>query len=476
MRAARGLRFRTRLAIWYLGAFATFFVALEVYSYYELRSILLDSVDASLAAEADRAAEDVDVGSGDLFAQGGDTAQAPMSAAAAAFSFRVVDASGAALGQRNGFPIVGGFPPAGTLPLPGFSTVRVGDHDFRVVTRDIPGTATLGRYYLQAAHSLDAIEAELSSAIRRFVIALPAILLLAALGGLFLATKAMRPIGRLTLVAESVRDDRLALRTRYEGPDDEIGRLARAFDLMLDRLEASFAREKRFTADASHELRTPLAALKGGIEVTLSRPRSAEEYEETLHSMKSAVDRLVSLGSDLLLLARMGSTALVPDAGGVDLRGLLDSCAEVLEEQVEEKRLSMSRNLAEGLVVVGSRDHLARLFMNLLENAVKYAEEGGEVSIASSREGDRAIVRVANTGPGICAGDLAQVFDPFFRGDSARSRRTGGSGLGLAIAREIAEAHRGSLSLSSTEGVETVATVILACLILPDQVGNKRIS
>lgn len=459
MRGGKGLHFRTKLALWYLGVFVIFFLGLETYSYYELRSVLFEGLDAALAAEADRAAEDVDIGSGNLFAQSGDAPQAPVSAAAAAFSLRVVDASGAALGQRNGFPEGLG----AAKPAVGFATVALGGHDYRIVTRPVPGAAP-GSYFIQAAHALDTIEAELASAVARFLFILPVVLALAALGGVFLASAALRPVARLTRIAESIQGDRLALRSRYTGPDDEIGRLAHAFDGMLDRLEASFAREKRFTADASHELRTPLAALKGGVEVTLSRPRSAEEYEAALRGMRGEVNRLVSLSADLLLLARVGQSALDPDPEGVVLSTLLDSCAEGLTDRMAQRGLSLSRELGADLRVVGSRDHLARLFMNLLENAVKYADEGGSIRIRSFRESDRAIVSIANTGPGITPGELAHVFEPFYRGDGARSRRGGsggGAGLGLAIAREIAEAHGGSLSISSLEGGETLARVEL---------------
>jgi len=459
MRSGKGLHFKTRLALWYLGIFVIFFLGLEIYSYYELRSVLFESLDAALAAEADRAAEDVDIGSGNLFAQSGDPPQAPVSAAAAAFSLRVVDASGAALGQRNGFPEI-----VPTLkPAVGFATVAAGGHDYRIVTRPIPSAAG-GIYFIQAAHALDAIEGELASAVTRFLLILPLVLALAALGGIFLASAALRPVARLTRIAESVHGDRLALRSRYAGPDDEIGRLAHAFDGMLDRLEASFAREKRFTADASHELRTPLAALKGGVEVTLSRQRTAGEYEAALRGMKGEVDRLVSLSADLLLLARVGQAAIEPDPEGVDLRTLLDSCADGLSDQTARRGISLSRELEADVSVAGSRDILARLFMNLFENAVKYADEGGSIQVRSLASGDRAIVSIVNTGPGIAPAELAHVFEPFYRGDGARSRRSGGAGLGLAIAREIAEAHGGDISLSSGEDGETLALVHLPIL------------
>jgi len=455
-----GFRFRTKLVLWYLGAFIVFFLALEGYNYCELRAILLDSVDASLATEAERVAEDADIGGDGFLVAGDESGRQSVSAAAAAFSFRIVDATGATLVRRNGFPSIAS-PPS---PASGFATVASGGRRYRIVTRKIPGIPPQKAYSLQAAHSLDAMEGELGTAIERFLIALPILLALATVGGLFLAATALGPVERLTRVAGSVSGDRLALRSRYDGPDDEIGRLARSFDAMLDRLEASFAREKRFTADASHELRTPLTALKGGIQVILSRPRGAEEYAAALNSMKGEVDRLVELAADLLLLARAGATASVPDEGGIDLCLLLDLCAEGMSQRASERGLPLRRDFGSGLPVAGSRDHLARLFMNLIENAVKYADEGGSVSVRASREGNRALVRIANSGPGISAADLEHVFEPFFRGDAARSRRTGGSGLGLAIAREIAEAHGGNLSLRSTEGVETVATVVLPLL------------
>jgi signal transduction histidine kinase len=325
----------------------------------------------------------------------------------------------------------------------------------------IAGTQT--KNFLQIANSLSNIDKELSSFIVRFLVGLPFILLIAAAGGLFLANTALKPIVAMQHLAEHVREDSLSDRLHYQGPSDEFGSLAATFDSMLDRLEASFAREKRFSADAAHELKTPLTALKGKLEVALSRPRTAKEYKEAMATMKADVDRLISLSADLLLLSRMGNVALSSRAEKIDVGELLDSCVDQIITVFPNKHVMVKKDYEHHVEIEGVRDYLVRLFLNILDNAVKFsnAEVMLLISIKRVQARKAAIIEIGDNGPGIPTSEIPYLFQPFYRVESDRSRLKGGAGLGLAIAHEIAEAHGGQIEISSVLGKGTNVTIAL---------------
>ena len=226
---------------------------------------------------------------------------------------------------------------------------------------------------------------------------------------------------------------------------------------MLARLDEAFRRERQFTADASHELRTPLAAMQAILSVTRERRRTAADYELALADLADEADRLAGLVEDLLRLAR-GETQTDGVRAPVDLSTLLRDVTDSLRPLAEAKGLALTCNVPSGLTLTGDSDALIRLFVNLLENAVKYSERG-EILVTARRTTDGLDVTVADTGMGIPAEHLPHIFDRFYRVDKARSAR--GAGLGLAIAQEIARAHGGMIAAASTPGVGTTFTVHL---------------
>jgi heavy metal sensor kinase len=280
----------------------------------------------------------------------------------------------------------------------------------------------------------------------------PLALLLAGAGGYFLASRALRPIDRITHTAQAINSSDLSLRISHTGPADELGRLAATFDEMLDRLQAAFDRERRFTADAAHELRTPLTALKGRIGVTLSQPREAAEYGDSLQEMERQVDRLIRLGSDLLFIARLDQGQVKRRHDPIALDDLLAAVVEQLRPLAEVKTISLPEPDARGLTVPGDMDLMIRLFLNLLDNAIKFTPPGGRVWVETLRSGEQVTIAIRDTGPGIPAEHQAHLFERFYRvgGDRSRTDGQGGAGLGLAIAHEIARAHGGSLRVEST--------------------------
>ncbi len=353
-----------------------------------------------------------------------------------------------------------------TLPIalpvsPGIRTLSNGETDWRVDSERIDTSDHGPVGWLQVGQSLSPEQAVLETLFKQALLGLPLVLLLAGLGGMLLANRALRPIDRVTRTAQTVSTRDLTQRMKYTGPADEVGRLAITFDRMLDRLQAGFARERRFTADVSHELRTPLAAIKGRIGVTLDRPRTPVEYEETLKGIEREADRLIRLSHDLLFLSRLEQAEIPHDFQQLDLGELLETIGEHMRPMAEARDIALSLDLAPGLVIRGDFDHLTRLFLNLLDNAVKYTPHGGQVTVHAAHQATQVRVAISDTGPGIPEEALPHLFERFYRVAADRSRETGGAGLGLAIAHEIARAHGGTLAVQSEVGQGTTFTVVL---------------
>ena len=451
---AINLPLRLRLTAWYIALLALTLLAFCGYLYVRLEQSLLAQLDAALAVAAAQAP--LAVGSENVAPHFDATATAVGQLTAAGFGLRLLDGDGQVretLGTANA-PV--------TLPLvPGHATVETDIARWRIYAQPLSGVDGLPASWLQVIQPLAPVQEALEGLSRQMLLGFPLALLLAAAGGLFVARRALAPVDRMTSTAAALSASDLTRRIGYTGPPDELGRLAMTFDAMLDRLAAAFARERRFTADAAHELRTPLTALKGRIEVALSRPRSAEEHTALLRALANDVDRLARLSGDLLLLARLDDGELRPEFEPVWLDDLLASVVERVRDLAEARGLVLHYERAPAVSVAGDLSQLSRLFLNLLDNALKFTPTKGVVTVRLTTDETGALVTVADTGPGIAPDHLPLLGRRFYRGAADRARGVGGSGLGLAIAGEIARAHGGTLALDSVLGQGTTATVRL---------------
>jgi heavy metal sensor kinase len=305
---------------------------------------------------------------------------------------------------------------------------------------------------LEVARTDDDVRETLGTLLLILGISYPATLVVASLGGVFLAGRALAPIDKMTRVAQRLSAEDLSQRLDLSLPDDELGRLARTFDDMLDRLDLSFRRQRQFTADASHELRTPLTAIKGQVEVALSRERDGATYREVLGAVNDEVDRLIRLVASLLTLARAdaGQIALAREA--VDAGELAGGAVEHVRPLARERDIDVQLEPGPQATIRGDHDLLLQLMLNLLDNAIKYTERGGRVQAGWRTTAGGIELWVRDSGPGIAEEHLPHLFDRFYRVDKARSRAAGGAGLGLSISRWIAEAHGGTISAASRDG------------------------
>lgn len=285
-------------------------------------------------------------------------------------------------------------------------------------------------------------------------IAAPALLVVAAIGGYLLAGRALRPVARITEIAGSIGANDLRARLNLALPNDELGKLAQTFDAMLVRIEDAFERQRRFTGDAAHELRTPLSLMRGEVDLALARPRSVEEYRESLIEFDRDLERLTSLVGTLLALARSDSGQLRLDRARIDLRETVDVIVEQYTESAENAGVSLTGETASATGVV-DQDLIIQVLVNLVDNALAHTPAGGSIVLGCRGTDSDIEIWVSDTGSGIAPEHQARVFDRFYRVDEGRTRAQGGNGLGLSIARAIVEAHGGTISLTSTPGEGT---------------------
>ncbi len=269
-------------------------------------------------------------------------------------------------------------------------------------------------------------------------------------GGWVISRSITRPIQAIAGTASEISARNLARRIEISGLDQELIGLATILNQMFERLEDAFERQSRFTSDASHELRTPLAVLHAHAELALSRPRSAEEYRETLAACLKASARMGTLVDGLLMLARADAGRLDPQFRQLDWRAVIDEVVDQYRPQAAAAGIELSTDLEQPVSVRGDAALLARVSSNLLGNALRYTPAGGKIHVAlRARGGDGAVLAVEDTGCGIALEDQSRVFERFFRADKARSRLQGGNGLGLAICKSLVEAHHGQIRFSS---------------------------
>ncbi len=346
---------------------------------------------------------------------------------------------------------------------------------------------------LQIGVELEDLRDTMRTLLKVLLLLAPAMLLVASGGGWFLANRALTPIDRLTRTAQRISAEDLSQRLNLRGADDEVGQLAHTFDAMLARLQSAFEQQRRFTADASHELRTPLTAIIGQIDVAIARPRDAESYRVTLATVREQARRLARLANDLLYLARADAQPAPVAHELLDLGNLLPAIVAQVEPLADDRQQQIAFAQPPELFVRGNEDDLIRLFLNLLDNAIRYTPPGGRITVAASighsdqpedgANGRRTVidacdrpcahapaqpsvmVSIHDTGPGVAPEYLPRVFDRFFRADRGRNRAQGGSGLGLAIAQSIAYAHGGRLEVISAIGQGSTFTAILPCAV-----------
>ena len=441
---------RTRLTFWYVGVLALSLIGFALAIYYAAATIFYERQDESLHSTAQTVASAYmeELEEEKSVAKANQVVMMEL-----VFPDRyvlVTDNQGQAIASSRNF--AGQNLPLSTTTLNlarerGFSHATT--NGIRVAIVPLSADRSLG--FAAVAEQLSVIDVGLSQLRRDFMAGVLLILLLATASGYFLARKSLLPISSMNLQTKQITAERLSSRLDVSNPRDELGRLALTINELLTRLENSFKGQQRFIADASHELRTPLAVLRGETEVALGKARSTHEYRESLTLIKDEAERLSRIVEDLFILARQ--PIAVPPAlvrKPLSLNELLNDCVRAAQVLASQKNLDLRIDSGSSLIVLkGDDELLKRMLLNLLDNAVKYTPEGGQIAVELAKENGNAQIVVRDTGIGIPEMDQPHVFDRFYRVDKARSRSLGGAGLGLSIVRWIVEAHEGKIDIIS---------------------------
>jgi signal transduction histidine kinase len=287
------------------------------------------------------------------------------------------------------------------------------------------------------------------------------LLLLCAIGGYFLSKKMLRPIDNVAALATRISTSNLKERINYQGPDDEMKRLADTFDNMLNRLEEAFNTQNQFIQDASHELKTPIAVARTNIEVIeMDENPSPEDYRKLVEVLKMNTERMNQLSEKLLLLSK--NQQQIVEYSIININYLIGDILKEIHTYAMNKNIELTFDASmEELLVEGDNFAIKQAFTNLIDNAIKYNQPGGRVHISTYKDGQKAIVVVEDNGIGISEENQKHIFDRFFRLDKSRSRAQGGTGLGLAIVKEIIESHKGTVSVKSEPDAGSVFTITL---------------
>ena len=472
---------RVRLTLWYSTVLALVLLVISLVSYFIFWKSNVQRTDADLAQLGDAFLVTFQDELKDQAKTGGAAGAARQSILEHRFRdhvFAVLDGSGAIIAASPDQPSVGSglVVPSTVLSSEAFrkflDAEARGERAFRSVDGPRGGYRGFAQrfsaggqpYTLVILRSMHAQQETLEEIRATFAWVIPLAILLAASGGYFLARKSLAPVVAMSAQAGRIGAANLHDRLNVKNERDELGQLARSFNELLDRLDRSFERQRRFMADASHELRTPVAILRGEAEVALSQPsRQPEEYRESLGILHQEARRLSLIVEDLFTLTRADAGQYPIAAGDFYLEELVAGCVHSVRTLASAKKITLNVEAAEESVIHADEVLLRRMLLNLLDNAIKYTPESGKIVVLCRRVGAEYALVVSDTGVGIPVEMQSRIFERFFRADRARTRSDGdgGAGLGLAIARWIAEAHHGRLELSRSDASGSAFTVFL---------------
>lgn len=471
------LSLRIKLTVYYLAILSAVLLLFGMAIYFYLSRSLLTTIDESLAFQVEKLEMNMAVGAGaDMpnrpSGPGGENHEELLQLSP--HVIQIIDERGRITDENLASP-------TDKLPVDRdalmklevgktkFDTTRLEfGEQMRVATRRVKDHDGDGTFFIRLGQSLAALQSARRRAVLVLVVAIPLALLLGSFGGLVLANQALTPVDRITSAAELIAKGDLTERVPEPEKMDEIGRLAATFNHMISRLQAAFERQKQFTSDASHELRTPLAVMRGDIEIALRRERPPEEYQRVLTSNLEEIIRLTRLIEDLLMLARADTGRVELRCEPVDLDKLCRQMADYISPLAQQRDQTLSYEPSasisdgNGVVIDADVQRMKQLLLNLLDNAIKYTEHGGQVILGLKVENNQAVISVADTGRGIPKEDLPHIFERFFRRSAKTSDRTAsGFGLGLSIVKWIVESHHGQIEAQNRDGKGTLFTVKL---------------
>jgi heavy metal sensor kinase len=373
----------------------------------------------------------------------------------------------------SGAPKDGAFDPS-QIPLvseeknDGARQIRLGNRDPLLINAMSFTTADGSHFVVESGIPYQQIQLVLHGLMLTLGIYTPFVVFLAVGGGYWLMRRSLRPVDDITERAEGITSSNLSERLPVIRTGDELERLSTALNRMIGRLDDAFQHINRFSADASHELRTPLTILQLELEGMVQTHALSASLEDQIGSALEETHRMSRIVESLLTISRLDAGEANLDRARLDLGDLTNSTAHEMNVLAQEKALSLRSSAVGTVYIEGDRTRLQQVVANLIDNAIKYTQEGGTVEVKVQREAGKAILEVSDNGVGIPTTAIPHVFERFYRVDKARSRASGGAGLGLSIVKAICTAHGGEISVRSEEGRGSRFRVELPLVALSD--------
>ena len=464
---------KARVLIFYVGVLFMILPVLGIFLYLSLSKISYESIDSSLLSRAKALATLVSEENGETQFNFSDEIMWEYNSPKAKNFFQIRYLDGATLEKSRSLKQLELPPPSSqdridyqTIHLNGAPTRLV---NFRFMTlgddgaereSTVAGSNTSG-FIIQCAENIEEQVALMRNYGFILCLSIFSILVISATGGFFIAKRALSPIGQISDRIEGISESNLTERIPAQNVPKELKGLAVSFNQTFDRLEKSFRRQRQFVADASHELRTPLSVILSQCEITLRKERGAADYKNALTAIGEATGLMSEIVGKLLTLARLGSEKIEFKMEPTDLREIIREAMKVVSPLATLKGIIINWTANEHPLVIGDRVTLLELFVNILDNAIKYNGQDGKIDIVIEKQSDYIVTEIRDTGIGISDEDLDKVFDRFYRVDKSRSKKSSGTGLGLSICEEIVKLHRGKIEVKSEIGKGTTVSVYL---------------
>ena len=461
---------RARLALFYVVVLGLVLLVVGSVIYVVLARVLYTRIDETVVGAVQIATNSL----GNDLAEGQDVADAARSTAAELSSqqqmLAIYDETGSLLaegGRDDDLQIQ--LPPLDTIPATDtlLTTVieeRDTDDRHRLALRRVTLAQYDATYIVVAGSSLEPTDEELEALRDTLAYVVPIAMLLAGLGGWFLAHRSLAPVVAMAERARQIGGKDLSGRLPVANPRDELGRLAATFNELLGRLEVSMKQQRQFMADASHELRTPVTTTRTAANVALQQAhRDEEEYRRTLEIVEQQAARLSRIVDDMFTLARADAGTYPVRMQPMYLDEVIDEVAAASRVVASTRHVDIEVNAARSASFVGDEELIRRLVANLLDNAVRHSPAGSTVHVELNVTDSQYSLVVADRGTGIPAEHQPHIFERFYRVDAARARGNadGGAGLGLAMARWVATVHGGDISLTASSADGTTFSVSL---------------
>ncbi len=460
---------KARVVTFYLLVLLLLLSALGGFLSFSLHRIAFAAIDSSLLSKAKALATMVDNEQGQAPFTFSDDISWEYSSPEATSYFQIRGADGASIQKSISLG-------SEQLPRPKgfvgqhFQTISLKDHPVRLVDlkmesdpeqAGMSGGAAEPAFVIQCAEDIgERLELEHNYNLV-LVLTIAAVMVISAVGGFFIAARALAPLEEISRTIDGISEENLAERVAVENIPKELKVLAHSFNHTFDRLEKSFQHQRRFIADASHEFKTPLAVIVSQSQITLRKPRTEEEYRQALEVILATGIMMSEMAQKLVAIASLDAVAVKPAMEPLELQTILEEALRLLAPLARQSGIELRLDDSTRAPVRGDRQALLEVFVNILDNAIKYNRPGGRVEVSINENKAWIIAVISDNGIGISKQDLENVFDRFYRVDKSRSRERGGSGLGLGIARDLVNLHGGRIRIDSKLDEGTTVRIFL---------------